>query len=191
LQMIGATTLKEYRQIEKDGALERRFQPITVKEPSAEETVQILQGIKDRYEAYHGVAYPDEVIEAFVTVSSCYINDSLIPDKAIDIMDEVGALLKLIHAEYDADSLKEKLEKIVAEKEAAAEKEDYEQAATLRYQEILLQKQLDKAKNEDKKEAVSTVVSVGSVEEIVEEKTGIPVMKLDRKSTRLNSSHVS
>ena len=178
LQMIGATTLKEYRQIEKDGALERRFQPITVKEPSAEETVQILQGIKDRYEAYHGVTYPDEVIEAFVTLSSRYIQDRFLPDKAIDLMDEVGARLNLIHAESDADSLEEQLEKIVAEKEAAAEKEDYEQAANLRYQEILLQKQLDKAKNEDKKEAVSTVVSVGSVEEIVEEKTGIPVMKL-------------
>src|SRR5699024_11263633 len=139
----------------------------------------------------HGVTYPDEVIEAFVTLSSRYIQDRFLPDKAIDLMDEVGARLNLIHAESDADSLEEQLEKIVAEKEAAAEKEDYEQAANLRYQEILLQKQLDKAKNEDKKEAVSTVVSVGSVEEIVEEKTGIPVMKLDRKSTRLNSSHVS
>lgn len=178
MQMIGATTLKEYRQIEKDGALERRFQPITVKEPSAEETVQILQGIKDRYETYHGVTYPDEVIESFVTLSSRYIQDRFLPDKAIDLMDEVGARLNLIHAESDTDSLEEQLEKIVAEKEAAAEKEDYEQAANLRYQEIQLQKQLDKAKNQDEKEEVSTVVSVNSVEEIVEEKTGIPVMKL-------------
>ena len=178
MQMIGATTLKEYRQIEKDGALERRFQPITVKEPSAEETVQILQGIKDRYETYHGVTYPDEVIESFVTLSSRYIQDRFLPDKAIDLMDEVGARLNLIHAESDTDSLEEQLEKIVAEKEAAAEKEEYEQAANLRYQEIQLQKQLDKAKNQDEKEEVSTVVSVSSVEEIVEEKTGIPVMKL-------------
>lgn len=178
LQIIGATTLKEYRQIEKDGALERRFQPITVKEPSADEAVLILQGIKDRYEQYHGVTYPDEVIEAFVSLSSRYIQDRFLPDKAIDLMDEIGSRLNLAHAETDTESLEEQLEKIVAEKEAAAEREEYEQAANLRYQEIQLQKQLDKAKNQDEKEAVSTVVTVEAVEEIVEEKTGIPVTKL-------------
>lgn len=178
LQIIGATTLKEYRQIEKDGALERRFQPITVKEPSADEAVLILQGIKDRYEQYHGVTYPDEVIEAFVSLSSRYIQDRFLPDKAIDLMDEIGSRLNLAHAETDTESLEEQLEKIVAEKEAAAEKEEYEQAANLRYQEIQLQKQLDKAKDQDEKEAVSTVVTVEAVEEIIEEKTGIPVTKL-------------
>ena len=178
LQVIGATTLKEYRQIEKDGALERRFQPITVKEPSTEDAVLILQGIKEYYEKFHGVTYPDEVIEAFVTLSSRYIQDRFLPDKAIDLMDEVGSRLNLAHAETDIESLKEQLENVVQEKEAAAEKEAYEKAANLRYQEIQLQKQLDKAKDNTEKEAVSNVVSVQDVEEIVEEKTGIPVMKL-------------
>src|SRR5690625_4437013 len=178
LQVIGATTLKEYRQIEKDGALERRFQPITVNEPSTEEAVLILQGIKDRYEKYHGVTYSDEVIEAFVTLSSRYIQDRFLPDKAIDLMDEIGSRLNLAHSETDAESLEAQLEKVVEEKEAAAEKEDYEKAANLRYQEIQLQKQLEKAKNNSEKAEVSTVVTVSDVEEIIEEKTGIPVMKL-------------
>src|SRR5690625_4833419 len=91
LQVIGATTIKEYRQIEKDAALERRFQPIIVKEPTIEESIQILQGIKDRYEDFHGVTYPDSVIESFVTLSDRYIQDRFLPDKAIDLMDEVGS----------------------------------------------------------------------------------------------------
>lgn len=89
LQLIGATTLKEYRQIEKDAALERRLQPIMVNEPSQEDAIQILNGIKDRYEAFHEVRYSDEVVRAFVTLSSRYIQDRFLPDKAIDLMDEV------------------------------------------------------------------------------------------------------
>lgn len=176
LQIIGATTLKEYRQIEKDAALERRFQPIIVKEPSLEDAVQILEGIKDRYEAFHGVEYTDDVVKAFVTLSDRYIQDRFLPDKAIDLMDEVGSRLNLANAAKDSDSIEKQLNSIVAEKEAAAEREDYEKAANLRYQEIQLQKQLDKA-NESKKE-VSTAVTVHDIEEIIEEKTGIPVMKL-------------
>ena len=95
LQLIGATTLKEYRQIEKDAALERRFQPIIVKEPSAEDTIKILNGIKDRYEKFHEVRYTDEAIQAFVTLSQRYIQDRFLPDKAIDLMDEVGSRLNL------------------------------------------------------------------------------------------------
>src|SRR5699024_7100248 len=102
LQMIGATTLKEYSQIEKDEALERRFQPIIVKEPSNEEAVQILQGLKNRYEAFHEVTYSDEVIEAFVSLSDRYIQDRFLPDKAIDLMDEVGSRLNLANAEKDS-----------------------------------------------------------------------------------------
>ena len=176
LQIIGATTLKEYRQIEKDAALERRFQPIIVKEPTVEESVLILQGIKDRYEAFHGVTYTDEVIRSFVTLSDRYIQDRFLPDKAIDLMDEVGSRLNLANAAKDTDSMEKQLTKIVQEKEEAAEREDYEKAANLRYQEIQLQKQLEKA-NKDKKE-ISAEVSVHDVELIVEEKTGIPVTKL-------------
>src|SRR5690625_3750175 len=176
LQVIGATTLNEYRQIEKDAALERRFQPIIVKEPSIEESIEILHGIKDRYEQFHGVTYPDEVIESFVTLSNRYIQDRFLPDKAIDLMDEVGSRLNLAHSEQDTDSLEKQLEKVVKEKEQATEKEDYERAANLRYQEIQLQKQLDKIKDSDVR--VSNVVTVEQIEQLIEEKTGIPVTKL-------------
>src|SRR5699024_9498505 len=119
---------------------------IIVKEPSIEESVLILQGIKDRYEAFHGVSYSDDVVNAFVHLSDRYIQDRFLPDKAIDIMDEVGSRINLANAEQDADSIETQLETIIKEKEAAAEREDYESAANLRYQEIQLQKQLDKAK---------------------------------------------
>ncbi len=174
LQMIGATTLKEYRQIEKDAALERRLQPIIVNEPSAEEAVQILNGIKDRYEKFHEVRYSDETIQAFVTLSSRYIQDRFLPDKAIDLMDEVGSRLNLSNAEKDSNSIENRLNEIIKEKEQAAEKEDYERAANLRYQEIQLEKQLEKAK--DEKQVID--VDVSDIELIVEEKTGIPVTKL-------------
>src|SRR5690625_3778137 len=176
LQLIGATTLKEYRQIEKDAALERRLQPIIVKEPSVDEAVQILQGIKDRYEAFHEVKYSDEVIEAFVTLSDRYIQDRYLPDKAIDLMDEIGSRLNLANSSSDVASLEKRIEEIVKEKEAAAEREDYEQAANLRYQEIQLQKQLEHA--EENKTEITTEVTISDVEQIVEEKTGIPVTKL-------------
>ncbi|HLQ73595.1 MAG TPA: AAA family ATPase [Bacillota bacterium] len=176
MQLIGATTLKEYRQIEKDAALERRFQPIIVKEPTIDEAVMILQGIKDRYEAFHEVSYSDEVVQAFVTLSDRYIQDRFLPDKAIDLMDEVGSRLNLANSEKDSGSLEQTLEEVIREKEVAAEQEDYEQAAHLRYKEIQLQKQIDKA-NENEKE-VRAEVCVADIEEIVEEKTGIPVAKL-------------
>ena len=178
LQVIGATTLKEYRQIEKDAALERRFQPIIVNEPTIEETIEILKGLRSRYEEFHGVKYSDEVIEAFVNLSNRYIQDRFLPDKAIDLMDEVGSRLNLANSEQDVEGLEKQLEKIVKEKEAAAEKEDYERAANLRYQEIQLQKQLEKADKNDKE--VQTEVTVHDVEQLVEEKTGIPVTKLQK-----------
>ncbi|MCC2251512.1 AAA family ATPase [Virgibacillus sp. AGTR] len=174
LQLIGATTLKEYRQIEKDAALERRLQPIIVKEPSSEEAVQILQGIKDRYEKFHEVRYSDEAIRAFVTLSKRYIQDRYLPDKAIDLMDEVGSRLNLANASKDSDTINQRLEEIIKEKEEAAEREDYERAANLRYQEIQLQKQLDKAKDEEQ----IIDVDISDIQLIVEEKTGIPVTKL-------------
>jgi ATP-dependent Clp protease ATP-binding subunit ClpE len=174
LQLIGATTLKEYRQIEKDAALERRLQPITVNEPTQEDTVTILNGIKDRYEKFHEVHYSDEAIQAFVTLSSRYIQDRFLPDKAIDLMDEVGSRLNLKNSSVDSSSIKQRLDEITKEKQQAAEKEDYERAANLRYQEIQLQKQLEKASDEDK----IIDVDVSDIQLIVEEKTGIPVTKM-------------
>lgn len=176
LQLIGATTLKEYRQIEKDAALERRFQPIIVKEPSAEDAVKILNGIKDRYEAFHEVRYSDEAVQAFVTLSQRYIQDRFLPDKAIDLMDEVGARLNLVHSEKNADSIEMRLNEVSKEKAQAAEAEDYEKAANLRYEEIRLQKQLEEVQKEG--EVARAEVSVTDIERVVEEKTGIPVTKL-------------
>ncbi|WP_156291702.1 ATP-dependent Clp protease ATP-binding subunit [Oceanobacillus salinisoli] len=174
LQLIGATTLKEYRKIEKDAALERRLQPIIVKEPSVEDAIQILNGIKDRYEKFHEVRYSDEAIQAFVNLSNRYIQDRFLPDKAIDLMDEVGSRLNLKNSQSDTESIKAHLDEVIKEKQEAAEKEDYERAANLRYQEIQLQKQLDKA---DEKEKVIDV-DVSDIQLIVEEKTGIPVTKM-------------
>ncbi|MFZ3577990.1 AAA family ATPase [Virgibacillus sp. DJP39] len=176
LQLIGATTLKEYRNIEKDAALERRFQPIIVKEPSEDEAIQILTGIKDRYEKFHEVSYSDEAIRSFVTLSKRYIQDRFLPDKAIDLMDEVGARLNLANTEKDTTVLQQRLDEIVQEKEKCADAEDYEKAANLRYQEIQLQKQLEKATNE----AQITDVEIEDILLIVEEKTGIPVTKLQK-----------
>ncbi|MBP1948123.1 ATP-dependent Clp protease ATP-binding subunit [Virgibacillus litoralis] len=174
MQLIGATTLKEYRKIEKDAALERRFQPIIVKEPSADEATQILNGIKSRYESFHEVRYSEEAVKAFVTLSQRYIQDRFLPDKAIDLMDEVGSRLNLSNAEKDSNSIQQKIEEVVSEKEQAAEKEDYERAANLRYQEIQLQKQLETAKNDEQ----VVDVDVADIQLIIEEKTGIPVTKL-------------
>ncbi len=176
MQLVGATTLKEYRQIEKDAALERRLQPIIVDEPSLEETENILQGIKGYYEEFHDVTYSDEVVKAFVTLSDRYIQDRFLPDKAIDLMDEVGSRTNLANTEKDSDSIEAKIQDIVKEKEEAAEVEDYERAANLRYQEIQLQKQLEKAKEADKENIAP--ISVEDVALLVEEKTGIPVTKL-------------
>lgn len=177
LQLIGATTLKEYRQIEKDAALERRFQPIIVKEPSAEDTIKILNGIKDRYENFHGVSYSDEAVQAFVTLSQRYIQDRFLPDKAIDLMDEAGARLNLEQTSAgDSESLEMRLQEIVQQKEQAADQENYEKAANLRAEEVQLKKKLEEAKQNG--ESGHTEVSVADIELIVEEKTGIPVTKL-------------
>src|SRR5699024_5213735 len=126
------------------------------------------------YENFHEVRYSDETVRAFVTLSQRYIQDRFLPDKAIDLMDEVGSRLNLENAENDTDSIQKRLDQVIQEKQQAAEKEDYEQAANLRYQEIQLQKQLDKANDEEK----VIDVAVSDIQLIVEEKTGIPVTKL-------------
>ncbi|MCT2534410.1 AAA family ATPase [Aquibacillus koreensis] len=173
LQLVGATTLKEYRQIEKDAALERRFQPIMVKEPTREEAVLILQGLQERYEAYHKVTYAEEAIKAAVTLSQRYLQDRFLPDKAIDLMDEAGSKLNLAYAETDTDSIQQRLDEIAKEKQAAAEKEDYETAANLRHQEIMLEKKLNETTEQPTAE-----VTVEDIQLIIEEKTGIPVRKI-------------
>ncbi|MFT4412336.1 AAA family ATPase [Fredinandcohnia humi] len=173
LQVVGATTLKEYRQIEKDAALERRFQPVTVDEPTIDEAIQILEGIKSRYEDFHGVKYTDEAIRACVTLSHRYIQDRFLPDKAIDLLDEAGSKMNLVTGGTNTNDLEEQLAKIAADKEKAAQEENYELAAKLRHQEILLEKQLQNPVSSE-----ANTVDVDNIQQIIEKKTGIPVGKL-------------
>ncbi|MFC7370182.1 ATP-dependent Clp protease ATP-binding subunit [Fictibacillus iocasae] len=174
LQVIGATTLKEYRQIEKDAALERRFQPVMVKEPTPEEALEILKGLAPRYEEYHNVRYSAEALQACVQLSHRYVQDRFLPDKAIDLMDEAGSKANLLHETGEVSAIEERLLTIGKEKEKAALDEDYERAAKLRQEELQLEEKL-KAKEEEKK---SAIVEVESIQHIVEKKTGIPVRKL-------------
>ncbi|MEC1635060.1 ATP-dependent protease ATP-binding subunit ClpE [Bacillus mojavensis] len=173
LQVIGATTLKEYRQIEKDAALERRFQPVMVQEPTIEQAISILQGIKDKYEAYHGVTFSNEALKACVTLSARYIQDRHLPDKAIDLLDEAGSKANLLINDLNDEDAAERLTAIEAEKTKALEEENYELAAKLRDEEIALEKKLNSSSSH-------SAVTVGAehIQDIVEQKTGIPVGKL-------------
>ncbi|MFB9758047.1 ATP-dependent Clp protease ATP-binding subunit [Ectobacillus funiculus] len=175
LQVIGATTLKEYRVIEKDAALERRFQPVMVNEPSVKEAISILMGLKEQYERYHQVQIPNEVIQACVMLSNRYIQDRYLPDKAIDLLDEAGSKVNLRGGNKETASLELALNHVRAEKAKATEKEDYEKAAQLRDEEKSLLEKLQSAKQSD------AVVTVQDIEHIIEEKTGIPVSKLQQQ----------
>lgn len=174
-QLIGATTLKEYRLIEKDAALERRFQPVIVKEPTREEAFTILKGIRPVYEAYHNVKYSDEVLEACVNLSDRYIQDRYLPDKAIDLLDEAGSKLNLAQGETDKEKLQKKLDEIIRKKEQASYDENYELAAKLRMEELQLKEKIDNIKEEQVSE-----VTVEHIEDIIEKSTGIPVKKLQK-----------
>lgn len=135
LQCVGATTLNEYRKyIEKDAALERRFQPITVGEPTPDETVEILEGLRDRYEAHHRVKYTDDALQAAVRLSSRYITERFLPDKAIDLIDEAGSRVRLatFAAPPDVKDLEDQVEEVRKEKEAAVVAQEFEKAARLR-----------------------------------------------------------
>ncbi|GAJ38876.1 ATP-dependent Clp protease ATP-binding subunit [Saccharococcus caldoxylosilyticus] len=173
LQVVGATTLKEYRQIEKDAALERRFQPVIVHEPTVEEAITILKGIQPKYEQFHHVQYTDEAIEACVKLSHRYIQDRFLPDKAIDLLDEAGSKANLRIGPTDEKQIQERLAQIAKEKAKAAQEENYELAAKLRDEELKLEKQLQNGVNQER-----PVVDVADIQRIIEEKTGIPVGKL-------------
>ncbi|QQK75474.1 ATP-dependent Clp protease ATP-binding subunit [Salicibibacter cibarius] len=175
LQLIGATTLAEYRKIEKDAALERRFQPVMVDEPSLEDAKKILAGIQPNYEKYHEVTYTEDAIEASVALSDRYIQDRFLPDKAIDLMDEAGSKVNLLISDMDDGEIAKRLEEIKIEKEDATSQEDYERAAKLRTEELQLQEKQQEAKSEYKHESV---VDVARIQALVEAKTGIPVRRL-------------
>ena len=176
LQLIGATTLKEYRQIEKDAALERRFQPVMVNEPSVDEAIEILNGLKRKYEEYHEVSYTEEAIKACVTLSNRFIQDRFLPDKAIDLLDEAGAKMNLTFAETNHDEIQKRLQQIAVDKKKATDAEDYEEAAKLRDEESKLEKQLEDTANHSFKS--ENVIDLEEIQHIIEGKTGIPVRKL-------------
>ena len=177
LQLIGATTLNEYRMIEKDPALERRMQPVQVDEPSVEETITILKGIQKRYEDYHHVKYTDEAIQQAAILSNRYIQDRFLPDKAIDLLDEAGSKKNLTIAFVDPKSIEKKLEYAQQQKREASQEEDFEKAAYYRDQITKLEK-LMKTQVEDEE---MPFVTEKDMEKIVEEKTGIPVGDLKEK----------
>ncbi|MFZ5969873.1 MAG: ATP-dependent Clp protease ATP-binding subunit [Bacillota bacterium] len=175
IQIIGATTIDEYRKhIEKDSALERRFQPVMVDEPTIEESIEILKGIKGYYEDFHKVKISDEVVEAAVKLSERYITDRYLPDKAIDIIDEVGSRANLKNQGLvELESLKEDLEKIQLEKEAAALSNDFEKAATCKMKEYNLQEKIQEIQKNSQ-----AVISEEDVAFVIEAWTKIPVQKV-------------
>ena len=175
IQVVGATTMKEYRMIEKDPALERRFQSVIVKEPSVNEAFDILKGIRPAYEKYHDVTYSDDVLKACVTLSKRYIQDRFLPDKAIDLMDEAGAMLNLAHGGLDVNYLKQRLKEIAEEKQQAAKLEHYEKAAILRDEEREIKEILS-----DYSDDITKDITVEMIQEIIEKSTGIPVQKLQK-----------
>ncbi|OQB15244.1 MAG: Negative regulator of genetic competence ClpC/MecB [Firmicutes bacterium ADurb.Bin193] len=189
IQVIGATTLDEYRKhIEKDAALERRFQPITVDEPTKDEAVEILKGLRDKYEAHHKVKITDEAIEAAVTLSTRYIPDRFLPDKAIDLIDEASskARLKNYIAPPDMKKLEEKIAKISNDKEAAVQNQDFEKAATLRDEERRLKQELEREKEKwiDKQQKATLSIGKEEIARIVASWTGIPVQTLEEEESK-------
>lgn len=191
IQCVGATTLDEYRKyIEKDAALERRFQPIQVDEPSKEETVQILQGLRDRYEAHHRVTITDEAIEAAAELSSRYITDRFLPDKAIDLIDEAGSRVRLKSYTIPPNlkELEEQLEEVRKEKDSSVLAQEFEKAASYRDKEQKLREQLDETKNKwkEKQGQENLEVTEEDIATVVSTWTGIPVVKLTKdESDRL------
>lgn len=187
IQVIGATTLDEYKKhIEKDAALERRFQSITVNEPSVQDAVTILQGIRDKYEAFHRVTITDEAILTAVTLSHRYISDRFLPDKAIDLIDEAAAKVRLtvFSSPSNVKELEKKLAQLQTEKEAAIAVQDYEQAARLRDEDKHIQQELENKQKEWKQQGSDQLVVTGEdIAHIVALWTGIPVQRLAQEET--------
>ncbi len=188
IQCIGATTLDEYRKyIEKDAALERRFQTITVDPPSVTETIEILKGLRDRYEAHHKVKILDEALEAAAKLSERYVSGRFLPDKAIDLIDEAGsrARLSVLTRPPDLKKLESETEELKKEKEAAIKSQDFEKAALFRDRERTSKQKLKKIKEDWKKTKSETTPEVGeeSIAYIVSQWTGIPVVRLEQKES--------
>ena len=191
LQTIGATTLDEYRKhIEKDAALERRFQPVQVDEPSVEDTIQILKGLRDRYEAHHRVSYTDDALAAAANLSDRYINDRFLPDKAVDLLDEAGARMR-IKRMTQPEGLREvddRIQEVRREKEAAIDAQDFEKAAGLRDTERKLGEERAEKEKKWRTGELEDIAEVGEeqIADVLANWTGIPVFKLtESESSRL------
>ncbi len=188
LQCIGATTLDEYRQhIEKDGALDRRFQKVLVEQPSVDEAIEILTNIKSKYEDYHNVTYSQEAIEACVKLSDRYMTDRLLPDKAIDVLDEVGARkhIKNINVPENIIELEKKIEDIKLEKNKVVKSQKFEEAASLRDTEKKLQDELEKAKTDWEEDSKNKrfPIEEEDIAEVIHMMTGIPVKRMVQAET--------
>ena len=186
-QVIGATTLDEYKKhIEKDAALERRFQPVLVGEPSEEDALEILKGLRDRYEAFHKAKITDEALEAAVSLSSRYITDRFLPDKAIDVVDEAASKvrMKVFSAAPDVKALETRLADVKKEKEAAVTVQEFEKAAEMRDEEKRIEKEINDKKNAAKENSdAKLVVTDEDIASVVAQWTGIPVSKIAQEES--------
>jgi len=182
LQCVGATTLDEYREhVEKDRALERRFQPVFIDEPSVEETIEILKGLRPRYEAHHKIQISDSALEVAAKLSQRYISDRYLPDKAIDLIDEAASKIRMDteSAPSDVKSLEKKLKQLIDEEEAASQRGDYEQAANLKTQRLGLEKEYEETRGKWlQEEKINNVVDEETIAELVAKWTGIPVSRM-------------
>ena len=191
LQTIGATTLEEYRKhIEKDAALERRFQPVKVEEPSLDDTFLILKGLRDKYEAHHRVSYTDEALHAAASLSDRYINDRFLPDKAVDLLDEAGARMRIkrMTAPKGLREVDDRIAEVRKEKEAAIDAQDFEKAAGLRDKERKLGEERAEKEKQWRSGDLEEIAEVGEdqIAEVLAHWTGIPVLKLtEKESNRL------
>ncbi|MEU9573660.1 ATP-dependent Clp protease ATP-binding subunit [Streptomyces massasporeus] len=184
LHIVGATTLEEYRRIEKDAALARRFQPIMVPEPTAADAIEILRGLQDRYEAHHQVRYTDEALVAAVELSDRYLTDRRLPDKAIDLIDQAGARVRLRARTKGTDvrALERELEQLTRDKDQAVADEQYEQATQLRDRIVELKQRITEAGGDSEvDEGQDLVVGAESIAEVVSRQTGIPVASLTQE----------
>ena len=188
IQIIGATTLDEYRKhLEKDSALERRFQTLVVKEPNEEQAVRIMEGLRDKYEEHHHVHFSDEALQAAVSLSDRYIQDRFLPDKAIDVIDEAGARMRIRNMVLpdEIQELDDKLRALRAEKDAAIADQDYERAAEVRDREAKVREERKKAQVEweDKTEKIVNEIGVEDIADVVSMTTGVPVSNLTEAET--------
>ena len=188
IQIIGATTLDEYRKhLEKDSALERRFQTLVVKEPNEEQTVRIMEGLRDKYEEHHHVHFSDEALQAAVSLSDRYIQDRFLPDKAIDVIDEAGARMRIRNMVLpdEIQELDDKLRALRAEKDAAIADQDFERAAEVRDREAKVREERKKAQVEweDKTEKIVNEIGVEDIADVVSMTTGVPVSNLTEAET--------